>query len=149
MQAAGLTFRVATRDDLPDLLALYQQLESQTSSVTLERLEKTFGRLENYPDYKVYVAREGNVAVGTFALVIMDTLGERCAPAGIIEDVVVARSARGKGIGRRMMELALERCREAGCYKAVLSSNLRREEAHLFYESLGFRKHGYSFAIEL
>lgn len=34
-----------------------------------------------------------------------------------------------------------------GCYKAALSSNLKRERAHAFYESLGFERHGYSFRI--
>jgi len=38
--------------------------------------------------------------------------------------------------------------KEKGCYKLTLSSNLRREAAHAFYESLGFTKHGYSFLIE-
>jgi predicted GNAT family acetyltransferase len=30
----------------------------------------------------------------------------------------------------------------------TFSSNLNRQAAHRFYESLGFRKHGYSFRIE-
>ena len=29
----------------------------------------------------------------------------------------------------------------------ALSSNLKREAAHAFYESLGFEKHGYSFRV--
>ena len=40
-------------------------------------------------------------------------------------------------------------CRQKGCYKMMLSSNLRRTGAHAFYESLGFEKHGYSFRIDL
>ena len=46
-----------------------------------------------------------------------------------------------------MMAHAREQCRAAGCYKLALSSNLCREAAHLFYESLGFERHGYSFVI--
>jgi GNAT superfamily N-acetyltransferase len=48
-----------------------------------------------------------------------------------------------------MMHFALAQARTAGCYKMALSSNLRRTSAHAFYESLGFRKHGYSFVMEL
>lgn len=32
-----------------------------------------------------------------------------------------------------------------GCYKVVFSSNLKREGAHAFDESLNFEHHGYSF----
>ena len=48
-----------------------------------------------------------------------------------------------------MMEYARERCRERGCYKMALSSNLARDEAHRFYESLGFDKHGFSFRMPI
>jgi GNAT superfamily N-acetyltransferase len=66
----------------------------------------------------------------------------------VVEDVAVSPSHQGKGIGRAMMAHALEECRKAGCYKLALSSNLKRENAHQFYESLGFKRHGYSFVIE-
>jgi GNAT superfamily N-acetyltransferase len=47
-----------------------------------------------------------------------------------------------------MMDDAMAHCREAGCYKMVLSSNLKREKAHLFYERLGFERHGVSFRVQ-
>jgi GNAT superfamily N-acetyltransferase len=46
------------------------------------------------------------------------------------------------------MAYAMDICRAKGCYKLVLSSNQKREDAHRFYEKLGFTKHGYSFLIE-
>jgi GNAT superfamily N-acetyltransferase len=46
-----------------------------------------------------------------------------------------------------MMEFARSRCREAGCYKMALSSNLERDAAHAFYDTLGFERHGYSFRV--
>jgi len=48
-----------------------------------------------------------------------------------------------------MMAHALEECRRAGCYKLALSSKVKRDGAHRFYESLGFERHGYSFAVFL
>ena len=83
--------------------------------------------------------------VGTYALLIMEKLGKRGTPAGVVEDVAVSPSRQGQGIGRAMMEHAREECRRAGCYKLALSSNLRREDAHRFYDSLGFERHGFSF----
>ena len=44
---------------------------------------------------------------------------------------------------------AIGLCREKGCYKLMLSSNLKRARAHAFYDSLGFERHGHSFRTEL
>ena len=79
----------------------------------------------------------------------MDAAGYRCAPVAIVEDVIVERRARGHGVGRGMMEFAMNRARAKGCYKLMLSSNVQRGDAHRFYEALGFEKHGYSFAVSL
>ena len=76
-----------------------------------------FDRMASYPDYKVYTAEADGEIVGTFALAIMDNLAHMGAPSGLIEDVVVKEECRGLGIGKKMMLFALERCREAGCYK--------------------------------
>jgi GNAT superfamily N-acetyltransferase len=47
------------------------------------------------------------------------------------------------------MQFAVDRSREKGCYKLMLSSNAKRERAHAFYESLGFERHGFSFRVNL
>ena len=87
--------------------------------------------------------------VGTFALLIMDNLAHKGTPSGIVEDVAVRSEWQGKGIGKQMMEYAIGQCKEAGCYKMALSSNSIRKNAHRFYESLGFKKHGYSFVLDI
>jgi hypothetical protein len=43
----------------------------------------------------------------------------------------------------------MDLCRKHGCYKIVISSNFKRPKAHAFYESLGFKRHGYSFRLML
>lgn len=112
-----------------------------------ERAARTFARIAEYPDYAVYVAEADGAVVGTFALLMMDNLGHGGAPAGVVENVVVAPPYRGRGVGRAMMRFAMARCADAGCYKMALSTNLRREEAHRFYAALGFVQHGLSFSV--
>ncbi len=113
-----------------------------------ERAARTFARMAEYPDYAVYVAEEEGAVVGTFALLVMDNLGHGGAPEGVVENVVVEASRRGQGIGAAMMRFAMDRCADAGCYKMVLSSNLKREAAHRFYDRLDFQRHGISFSVE-
>ena len=67
--------------------------------------------------------------MGSFALLVMHNLGHLGAPSAIVEDVVVAPALQRHGIGKAMMQFALERCRDKGCYKLMLSSNAKRERA--------------------
>ncbi|PMD95014.1 GNAT family N-acetyltransferase [Siphonobacter sp. BAB-5405] len=144
-----LIIRPAQAEDLPAVLALYQNAFEDPEILSPEQALATFQRMQSYPDYTLYVAEQERVILGTFALLIMDNLGHAGARSGVVEDVAVHTSAQGQGIGREMMTFAMERCREKQCYKMALSSNLKRERTHAFYESLGFQKHGFSFLIQL
>ncbi|MBC7890619.1 MAG: GNAT family N-acetyltransferase [Sphingobacteriaceae bacterium] len=140
--------RPATEADLPAVLYLYETALEDPKTVSLEAATVLFRKMQTYPDYMLYLAETPAGVVGTFALLIMDNLGHFGTPSGVVEDVAVRPDQQVQGIGKRMMDFALERCREKGCYKLTLSSNLRRTEAHRFYESLGFMKHGFSFLME-
>ena len=56
----------------------------------------------------------------------------------LVEDVFVAESARGSGLGRTMMTAAIERARERGCRRMELDTNETNAAAIALYESLGF-----------
>ncbi|HKQ31169.1 MAG TPA: GNAT family N-acetyltransferase [Burkholderiales bacterium] len=145
-----LVIREAIAADLDGVLRLYAQPDIDNGeTLSIEDAREIFTRFQRYPDYKLYVVTDGNDVVGSFALLIMDNLGHLGTPSGVIEDVVVDPSHQGKGIGRQMMAFAIERCRDRGCYKVALSSNLKRERAHQFYDSIGFERHGYSFRVPL
>ncbi len=145
----NIEIREAFCSDLPVVLKLYSQLGMDDGEVLdIEKAEHIFAKMRFYPYYKLYIASMGGVIVGTFALMIMDNLGHMGARSAIIEDVVVRKDLRGQGIGRSLMDFAMERCQEKGCYKIALSSNMLRGGALRFYESLGYKKHGYSFSVE-
>jgi GNAT superfamily N-acetyltransferase len=148
--APAIVVRAATPADLPRVLALYAQPDLDDGDMlALADAERLFAKFSHYPDYTLYVAESCGEVFGTFALLIMDNLGHLGAPSGIIEDVAVAPDQQGSGIGGAMMQYALDLCSKKGCYKAMLSSNAKRERAHAFYESLGFDRHGYSFRADL
>jgi len=142
--------RQATVADLPCVLALYAQPAMDNGKVlTIEKAQQLFAQFSQYPNYRLFVASEDDIVVGTFALLVMHNLAHQGTPSAIVEDVVVSDTHQSQGIGRDMMHHAMALAREAGCYKLVLSSNQKRERAHAFYESLGFQRHGFSFSIEI
>lgn len=144
-----LTIREAAKQDLPDILALYKQPDMDGCCLEIEQAESIFNRIQTYPDYRFYVAERDGDIVGTFTLAVLDNLVHAGAKTGIIEAVAVKTECQGQGIGKAMMTHAIALCREKHCYKAVLSSGIKRTKAHQFYEGLGFSIHGQSFLMTL
>ncbi len=143
-----LSIKKAKKSDLPDILSLYADSDIDNGKMLdLNSAQFIFNKIATYPNYYIYIALIKNKIVGTFELLIVDNLAHMGLPSAIVEDVVVHADYREQGIGKKMMQFAFEECKKAGCYKMVLSSNISRDRAHHFYESLGFKKHGYSFQI--
>ena len=146
----NLTIREADERDIPAVLELYHDAGIYgDSGFTVEEAIAHFAFLKQYPYFRVFVALSDGVIAGTYELAILDNMAKRGKKSGVVEDVAVSPHHQGKGIGRAMMKHALEECRSANCYKMTLSSNLKREGAHRFYDSLDFARHGYSFQTEL
>jgi GNAT superfamily N-acetyltransferase len=147
---ASLLIRPAAAADLQKILDLYAQPDFDDGNVLpLETARQLLARFGDYPDYTLYLAERGGEVVGSFALLVMHNLGHLGAPSAIVEDVVVAPDCQGQGLGKAMMQFALDRCRSKGCYKLMLASSAKRERAHTFYESFGFERHGFSFRVGL
>jgi uncharacterized damage-inducible protein DinB/GNAT superfamily N-acetyltransferase len=149
VEPARVRIRPATKADLPGVLELYAQPGLDEGAVLpIAEAQRIFDGFARYPDYVLYVAELDAEIIGTFALLVMDNLAHLGAPSAVVEDVAVDPAHRGRGIGQAMMAHALSVCRDKGCYKVALSSNLKRERAHAFYDSLGFERHGYSFRLD-
>ncbi len=139
---------LASKADLSEVPRLYAQPDLDDGEVlTLVQAQHVFDRTARYPDYKVYVAvSEGRIA-GPFARLIMDNLAHRNACSAVIEYVAVDPGWRGRDVGKMMVRYALQVAAQKRGYKAVLSSNLKPQRAHMFYEALGFERHGYRFRL--
>ncbi|MEA3439752.1 MAG: GNAT family N-acetyltransferase [Chloroflexota bacterium] len=150
-----IEIRQATSEDLAALISLYEQLEdmgaawSDVKFSTKDKMlsQKVLAHLKDYPDYNVYVAEADGKIVGTLALFIIDSVPNGI-PSAIVENVVVSRTWRRKGVGRQLMQFAIDQSRSKGCYEITLSSRMNNEAAHRFYKSLGLREKGYTFALK-
>ncbi len=61
--------------------------------------------------------------------------GGRCAE---IESMHVVADNRSTGIGAQILDHAVSRAKDLGCYRIQLTSNVERGDAHRFYEAQGF-----------
>ena len=64
----------------------------------------------------------------------------RPKPVGRIPVLVVATEARGRNLGRMLVEAVEQWCREKGCGLIEVTSNDRRAAAHAFYRHLGYER---------
>src|SRR5262245_46894485 len=94
------------------------------------------------------VAQEGDAVVGLAALHVSIAL-EYERDAGKLSAIVVDKSARGRGIGRTLVEAVEREACARGCELLFLTTNERRRDAHVFHGALGFEETGRRFAKSL
>jgi aminoglycoside 6'-N-acetyltransferase I len=94
----------------------------------------------------VFVAADGSRLLGLLAIWGQLPIAH-ARPTARVTALVVRSGARQQGIGRMLVEQALDWARSAGCEGVELTSGIRpeREDAHRFYEGLGFRRTSYRF----
>lgn len=77
----------------------------------------------------------GNKLLGILTLAIIEIPTGKLAR---IEDVVVDKESRGKGIGKQLTLSAIEKAKSLGIKKIDLTSNPSREAANRLYQRMGF-----------
>lgn len=70
-------------------------------------------------------------------------------PYGLLEDVFIEESHRGKGYGSKLVEAIIAEAKAHGCYKLIGTTRHERKDVHAFYERLGFKNHGLEFRMDL
>ena len=128
---SGATPFISPEVMVADLLGLMNELDP-TLEVTPAMLQAAAGD----PGTHLFVAVEDGHVIGTASLCVIHCLSETKAR---IEDVAVAPSYRGLGIGRLLMEQMLEFARrELAPVELNLTSRPARVVANHLYRSLGF-----------
>jgi len=124
-------------DDLNELAELYRELAGRKTDG--RKMKRSFQWMESNPDYVVLGAKsDGKLRGSLMGVVCHDLLGE-CRPFMVIENVIVSRGCRRQDIGTGLMQAMEKIARRQKCYYIMFVSKSRREEAHRFYETLGYR----------
>jgi GNAT superfamily N-acetyltransferase len=96
------------------------------------------------PDATAFVAIDEGEAVGFIDLEFRRRLNFS-TPQAWVPDLVVAEGSRSRGAGKALLEAALERARERGCWSLELESAVWRERAHAFYLREGLKHSAHAF----
>lgn len=93
------------------------------------------------PDVVILVADQDGQVVGyTYAGIEgIDYMALR-GPAGVLYDIVVDPTQRGRGVGRMLLEATIMELERRGAPRVVLSTAERNEQAQRLFASAGFRR---------
>lgn len=135
-----MTFSIATEADIPALSELLSILfEQELEFKPDERAQlRGLSMIIKAPDCGVIlVARDGDriVAMVNLLYSVSTALGERVA---MLEDMVVAPSARGSGVGSALLREAITYARGCDVKRITLLTDRANESAQRFYAGHGF-----------
>ena len=127
-----ITIATEVTDELVQAFAhLIPQLSSSNPPPSRDQLQAIISSDAS----TVFIARVDGHIVGslTLAVFLIPT-----ATRAWIEDVVVAESARGHGVGEALNTAAITEARRRGAVTVELTSRPSRESANRLYQRLGF-----------
>jgi ribosomal protein S18 acetylase RimI-like enzyme len=143
------TIRDATADDLSALVRLLGQLNESVPPVPTERHVAAFDAVAADPRQRLLVVEHEGAVIGSAVLVVVPNLGHNGSPYALVENIVVDEAMRGQRHGERLLRYMIDEARTACCYKVVLTSRKSRQDAHRFYERLGFEATSEGFRYTL
>jgi ribosomal protein S18 acetylase RimI-like enzyme len=141
----ALTIRHAKFNDAPELAVLMCELGYETERTEMETRLKLI--LSN-PAYKTFVAIMHGSVCGMVGMLTYSSY-EHSDPSGRILALVTSSTARRRGIGRALIATAEKDFAQRGISRVALDTRLTREDAHKFYESLGYERNGWRFVKQL
>ncbi|HST90349.1 MAG TPA: GNAT family N-acetyltransferase [Ktedonobacterales bacterium] len=133
-----MRIRSMTAGDAGEVAALCGQLGYPS---TPAQVAHRFGLLAERPENAVFVAEdedeEAEKRIAGFVHV-QGRLTMESDPCAEIAGLVVDEARRGAGVGRALVAVAEAWAAERGYDEVTLRSNVARERAHRFYQSLGY-----------
>jgi GNAT superfamily N-acetyltransferase len=142
---SGLIFRQAKHADLPVIVRMLAEDELGSQR---ERFEdplpesyyKAFDEIKRDSNHELIVAEMDGELVGTLHLMFLPSISYQGGMRAQVESVRVDGRLRGRGIGSELMKWAIARAKERDAHLVQLTTHRSREDAHRFYERLGFSK---------
>jgi ribosomal protein S18 acetylase RimI-like enzyme len=137
--SAGSVVVEEATEPTPEVIAAIQWLVPQLSRNAPVPTESEIAEIVASPATVLFLARDGTTGeiIGSLTLALFRI------PTGLrawIEDVVVAESARRRGVGEALTWEAIRRAEAVGARTVDLTSRASREAANRLYQRVGFRQ---------
>ena len=139
----NLNIRKANREDLTQIIQLLandplgMQRESYQNPLPTEYYQ-AFEEIDTDKNQYLIVVEDNHKIIGTLQLTIITYLTYRGGKRGQIEGVRIDEAYRRHGIGKIMIQWAIDKARELNCHLVQLTMDKKRQETIEFYKKLSF-----------
>ena len=138
-----MIIRKAYIEDLPDIVRMLADDELGSHREKYEDplpndYYQAFKSIESQIGNQILVATENQVVIGCLQLTIIPGLARQGMKRAQIEGVRVDGKQRGKGTGEALLKEAIAIAKSEECGLVQLTTDKQRNDAHRFYEQLGF-----------
>mgnify|MGYP001051210339 CR=1 FL=1 len=121
-----------------DVFQAFQVLIPQLTEHCPPPSWETLSRMAASGSVFVFLAREDDESGTILGSATLATFISPTGNHGWIEDVIVDRGARRRGIGRALTEACIEKARQIGLREVNLTSRPSRKAANQLYREMGF-----------
>ena len=139
-----VVIRKATQSDLSTIYELAIELTDsvKNSGGTAKDVlsENSRNVLTNPNSYILLADTEGKV-IGFISFMTRKTI-IHSGLCGLIDELVVSKRHRGKGVGKELISAAIEKCKKLGCCEVEVSTEFTNVNAREFYKHGGFEETG-------
>ncbi|BCS83270.1 putative glucosamine 6-phosphate N-acetyltransferase [Cotonvirus japonicus] len=123
-------------DDNQSYMNVLKQLTCiDPNLITYDMFINQFNLIKSNPFHKIFVARHNNIIIGSTTVLIEPKFIHNLSCVGHIEDVVVDSKYRSYGIGKMLINKAIDHCKTNKCYKIILDCS---KNCVGFYSKMGF-----------
>ena len=134
-------------EDIPQLAEIYRQFWGELSDIA--KMETTFRTLKQRDTHIFLSAVENDELIGTVMGIVCEELYGACRPFLLIENLIVDKKHRRKGVARLLLAELENRARERGCWQMILVTEADRKDACAFYKVNGFQLNNAGFKKKL
>lgn len=141
-----MEIKECNKSNMKDIYNLICELKNKEFDYTKFEIAFT-SKIQDKRNYYIIGIEDDNV-IGFLSLII-DYQLHHAEKVATIEELIVSSKYRSKGLGKKLLENAIQYARNNGCDVIELTSGFSRERAHRFYEKNGFTKGSYKFKMDL
>lgn len=143
----------ATKEHLPAIVALLADdaigafLEEPSA---MDIYERAFDEMQRNPNAAIYIALDdAGAVVGSVQMSVAQFLVHRGERRVEIAGLRVSQKLRRSGVGGLLLRYVMDEARRRGATVAQFTSNKARQDAHMFYERMGFTASHDGYKISL